>query len=361
MADRWRFLLEDVISGQVILDSLDVAEGGSVEASLNRAGQVRVAVPQGSPHMPLLREAEGRVALYALRDDRIEVGGLIMDVAPDGETVKVTADGWLGYFDHRTIRVDRQFTGEEQFDIVETLIDDIQDEAEWGDGFDLGIVVDYDAVSGVTRDRLEEYRPWRAKNLGEALRQLASVTDGFDMEMRHEVSGGTVTKVLWLSYPQAGRDVGALFEADARGGNILPGYRASRSARGTAWVGAGWGDGSDEARLTSAYVDETKRGVLVPLEASPSFSGVTVQGTLDDHVAATFASSASTRQTITIPVDPDRDPRWGDVRLGDTVYVRIDDRFTQIGTDSAGPVAHRFVGWSFDVDEDLPTLTLEPT
>ncbi|MCA1569781.1 MAG: hypothetical protein LC798_05550, partial [Chloroflexi bacterium] len=247
---EYRFILEDVISGLIVADDVDLAPGVTYEDTLNRAGGIKATLSMDSPYATEELLSEGRTALYVMRNDRIEQGGIIWDITPSSDgTLDLVADGWLGYFDHQVIETDRVFDGVEQFTIVETLVDDLQDEAEHGAGYDLGISVAWDAPSGVLRDRLEDYRPWRTKNLGEAVRQLAATVDGFDIAMRYELAGDRIVKTMRLYYPSKGRDTGHVFELDALGGNITN-YALPRSARTMAWAGRGWGDGADEARLS---------------------------------------------------------------------------------------------------------------
>lgn len=352
----YRVLVEDIVSGHIATTSLDISSLRYAD-HLNRPGQVRATVAMGSPDATEALLREGQVALYVERNGRIEVGGPLWDITPDGDTIELVADGWLGYFDRRTIEVDRQFTAlaaVDQFEIVETLVDDAQDVGEFGAGYDLGISVAWDALSGVTRERLEDYRPWRMKNLGEALRQLAACLDGFDMAMAYELDSDRITKTLRLFHPTKGRDAGHLLEYEHGKTRNVAGYSWPRSARAMAWAGTAWGDGADEARLSSArYSDETKRGTYPPLTAAPTFSGVTEQATLDDHAGGYFSRTSNPRRVPVLTLDPTAPPLWSDFTIGDTLRVRIDDRYAQVDG------AFRFVGYEMAAETDTPKLTME--
>lgn len=577
MPAEYRFIVEDIMSGFILTDHLPL-DDVRYDDWLNRPGQLTGRLPMSSPFATEELLREGQVAIYVERNGRIDWGGIAWEIVPSSAgQIDFAAEGWLGYWDHREIRTDRQFTQIEQFEIVETLIGDAQDEVVFGDGYDLGITVGWDAPSGVLRDRLEEYRPWKTKNLGDALRQLAAVEDGFDMAMRYTFAGNTLAKDLRLHYPMKGRDTGFVFEygtggfrqvrtaksylvldgaagyasapwsgdvttelevglrfapvdstpasmtsmvhqwgggggsrafrlvlltsgalrlqlsdgsttpsvdssvsaalptaecrawatwraSDGRvqffkeiGGVVeqvgsdrtialssiadrtqdievgrprntavslaanvyeawvrgvdgqvvfhadfdrqapgttsftersgktvtitnaeivedastvtvttvrdttpAPGlrsnvvaYRYPRIATGMAWVGDGWGDGTDETRLRSSYVDETKRGVYPPLDAAPTFSGVTEPATLAENTAGAFARTNHPRRLPVLTVNPELDPQWGTYELGDTVRALIGDRYVQVD------VVARLVGYAMDVTADRPTLTLE--
>lgn len=230
------------------------------------------------------------------------------------------------------------FTDTDQFEIFAGLVMDAQSQAKFGVGWDLGIDVVWSALSGVTRDRVEAYRPANAKNLGEALRQLAAVVDGFDFAMSYTLNTTTdrIDKSIELFYPTKGRDTGFLFEFDP--GNDPDSPRPSNViARGFAdpvdfaWAGDGWGSGNDDTRLKSSYVDETLRGVYPPYDAAPQWNSVVEQSTLDEHTAAAFARTNRPRRVPILRVDPDLYPAWGDYTTGDTVQVRTIDGYGSTG------------------------------
>jgi hypothetical protein len=356
MPAGYRYLIEDVMSGIIVADDLPLNDVRYDDA-LNRPGSLSASLAMSSRYATLEILREGQVAVYVERDGRIDWGGLIWEIIPEsGQKIAIGAEGWLGYWDHRTIRKDVQFDNIEQFTIAATLLTDAQDEVVFGDGYDLGIPVTWDALSGVTRDRLEEYRPWKAKNLGEAIRQLAAVENGFDFAMSYQVAANRINKAVKLYYPRKGRDTQFLFEYDTDPtgqpvGNIVS-YRYPKSAASMAWAGDGWGDGADETRLKSSFVDETKRGVFPPFDAAPSFTGVTIQSTLDEHTEATFASSKDSRRVPIITVNPDLPPKWGDFLLGDTARVIIHDGFVQLDG------SYRIVGYQIEPRSDRPQLVL---
>jgi hypothetical protein len=344
---EFRFLAEDIITGQVKTKDLRLS-GWSCTDLLNRPGNLTAQIGITDPDCTEQILDPWKTAIYLMRDGQIEWGGILAppSLGLGDQALSISCFGWTGYWDRRVIRVDRQFSATDQFEIVQTLIEDAQDEAEFGEGWDLGIVVTWDALSGVLRDRLEAYRSFQAKNLGEAIRQLAALEDGFDFTMLYEIDTGTdrIDKSLKLWYPRKGRDTDFVFEYDrtSSGGNVLA--RGFADQVEFAWAGDGWGSGSDETKLSSPYVDEDLRGVFPPYEDAPSFSSVIEQETLDENTVAWFAAKNRPRRTPVLEVDPDRYPKWGDWSMGDTAYVRIVDGYGSTG--AAGPQTNRITGWT---------------
>lgn len=363
MAD-FRFAVEDIPTGHIKTQSMALA-GWSVGDVLCRPGALSASLALDDDDCTEEMLAPWRTAIYLVRDDAIEWGGILVPpTLPLGSrALSISCFGWLGYWDRRTIRVDRQFTDTEQFDIFSTLVADAQDEGEFGDGYDLGIAVDWDSDSGVLRTRAEQYRAFQGKNLGEALRQLAAVSDGFDFSMLYEVNASTdrIDKTILLHYPRKGRDTGFLFEYDSAAEDD-PRPATNVVARGFAanagdfvWTGDGWGSGADETKLVSPYVNEDFRGVYPPYDAAPSFSSVTEQDVLDENTAAFFRGRLP-RLTPVLQVNPDMAPLWGDWSMGDQVLYRCDDGYGSTGANM--PQTNRITGWAISDSGNVHQVVL---
>ena len=386
--------MEDILTGMVLTQDLPLNDALVGDLS-NRPGSLRGSIPVG--HSMATEELldEGRRAIYWERDGKIEFGGVLWSVnrGLGNRNLELQVEGWLGYWDHRDVWRDRQFTATDQFEIFQTLVEDAQDEAYStalggpGADSDLGITVTWDALSGVLRDRTEDYRDYQAKNLGEALRQLAGLSDGFDYGMQYAVNLSTqrIDKTIKLWHPRRGRDTGYLFEFDRGVSTVLsPGvyeetyeetygdeartiprqgrsnitrWGVARDASKMAWRARGWGDGIQSARLRSEAITEARRGVYPPLDASFSFSGVTEQSTLDEHTAADLSRVDQPNRLPQVEVNPALFPKWGDWEMGDTVRLRIDDGYGSVGLDA--PLEVRIVGWSVAPRSDRPVLTFE--
>lgn len=383
--------MEDILTGMILTQDLPL-NAVSVDDVLNRPGSLRGTLPVDHPMATRELIDPGRRAIYWERDGKIEFGGILWDAtrSPGSREIQLQVEGWLGYWDHRDIWRDRQFTSTDQFEIFQTLIEDAQDEAYDtalggpGTSADLNISVTWDDLSGVLRDRLEDYRDTKAANLGEALRRLAGVGEGFDYGMQYAVNLTTdrIDKTIKLWHPTRGRDTQFLFEFD--GGSqvetadtypetypeIYPGgythrpgksnitrWGVAESAQGLAWKARGWGGGYDTDRLVSQQVTEARRGVYPPLDvAFTTFSSVSEQATLDENTAAALTRTDHPTRLPVVEIDPTKYPRWGDWELGDRVLLRIDDGWGSVGP---APQEARIVGYRMSPKDDRPTLTFE--
>lgn len=370
MAAEYTFLVEDVITGEIgELPLNDVV----YEDYIRRPGKLTASLPLSDADENVELLDVGRRAFYVLRNQIIDWGGLLMNatVPMSGDAVKLTCIGWLGWFDDRGIWTDRQFAATDQFTIFKTLVDDAQDAAAnigydsagnptgvlAGAGADMGINVTWAALSGVLRDRLQDYRYFAGKNLGDALRQLAALDDGFDFGMRYAINagGGKIDKSILLSYPQQGTDY-----SDQIGFEYVRGEQSnvldrgiSRDATAMAWRLRGWGAGSDVARLQSTQITAALRGVYPFFDGQYSGSSVIVQGTLDQNTAAALATTDHVIEMPSVQVNPLLDPKWDTYGLGDIFNFSIDDGYCS----SFG--AHRIIGTKMDAAKDLPTLYLQ--
>lgn len=361
---EFRYLVEDITSQRVI-GTLPLY-GVQYEDFIRRPGSGRSAITMRDADDNIDLLEPGTRAIYIERNGVIQWGGRLI-ATPIGlgdEHVGLVIEGWLGYWDHRDIWTDRQFTDIDQFEIFKTLVDDAQDPAAVvdpvtlatnGAGADVGITVEWDALSGVSRTRVEEYRYFGGKNLGAALRELAALDDGFDFAMQYTRTADQIIKTIKLFHPRMGRDhsneIGFEYER-GRQSNVLR-RGLTRDASKMAWRVRGWGAGAEVSRLRSDQISEARRGLYPFLDGQGNFSSVVEQATLDDQ---TIAAAGAQDHPIVVPaleVDPARDPKWSTYSLGDTFRVRIDD-----GLASAdGP--HRIIGYRMNADVDRPTLFFE--
>ncbi len=343
------FWLERLPSGVIITQDFPLDDWSWAQA-LNRAGTL-------SGRLPLTAELgeptwldPWRTAIYAVEGTQVRWGGILSPptLGVGDQSLQINAFEWPGYFDRNDILVDRQFSDTEQFEIVETLVRDLQ---ELDPDFELGIDVTWDAPSGVLRDREEAYRLFQAKNLGDAIRQLAAVRDGFDFAMTYTINPATnrIDKALKLYYPRKGRETGYTFEyeRDAETNVVAHGFADPVDF---AWLGNGWGEGSDATKLRSEYLDDTLVGIYPPFSTSPSFSSVSEQATLDANTEGFFERRRRPRRIPVTRVDATRYPRWGTYTLGDIMRVEIADGIAS----TSG--RFRLTGWK--VDADSPTVDL---
>jgi len=387
------FLREQLPTGELSL--IEFGPGWSYEDVLNRPGSLNAVMSLTSDYATEQLLDPWRTAIYPLRDGTIDDwGGVLLPPSLSMGANELTIDcfGWLGIWDRRRIRKPYTPTDVEQFDIFTQLITDGQDTdyynslltadqlaeledhlAELGlatdyDWANLGITVVYDEPSGVLRTRSDDYQVEKTKTIGDAIRQLAAVIDGFDYAMEYSLNATTdrVDKTIRLYYPRKGRDTNFTFEYE-RATDDHPVGPTNIIQRGftdpveLAWNGDGWSSGNDATRMRSPYIDPTLAGVYPLYDAAPTWSKVTEQTTLDENTAAAFAR---TRRPFRLPqwqVDPTMSPAWGDWSTGDTVIGKVRD-----GYGSSTPVVGdrvRITGWKVQESGEhyiTPGETLAP-
>lgn len=215
------------------------------------------------------------------------------------------------------------FSGVDQFRIVADLIAHIQSIS----GGDLGIVVAWTALSGVTRDRT--YLDVDAKFAGEAIEQLANVEGGFDWTLETSGTEDAIVRTLRLS-PLAGRDTSYLLDwtADGEGhfgGDQILGVSLGESSRGR--VQRVYGTGKD---IVSSAEDPNLLGHMRLTESTRAWMDVSVQSTLNAHTARELALNKQPTKVVGFTLNPDVEPQWGELVLGDRVNVAVDDGWAQI-------------------------------
>lgn len=250
------------------------------------------------------------------------------------------------------------FTADDQFRIVEDLIDHMQSIS----GGDLGIVVERTpTLSGVTRDRSYDLD----SSIGDLIERLADVDDGFDWWCGPTGDIDSLAWTLELTYPRRGRDTGCRFDlnvatdgpwpvlATAAGRPLFLGtgdlvavgaqqagttggssnivrYGLAESSRRQAIrvVAAGAGEGATQPRR--AAEDPNLLGVLPLTETAGSWLDVTVAATLQTHADRRLGIDRRASKVPSLVVDPDAEPRLGAYIVGDTVRCRIDDGWSQV-------------------------------
>ena len=252
------------------------------------------------------------------------------------------------------------FANTDQFQIVKQLVDDAQNQTKFELGYDLGIHVIWDALSGVTRNKTGAYTPWLAKNLGDALRDLAAQENGFDYEWIYAIDASTdrITKTIKLHYPMLERDTGFAFEYDtddtAAPTNVIS--RGFTDPVQMAWTGDGWGSGNGPTRLTAPYIDATLLGIYPPYDAAPTWSDELSQAELQTKTNAQFQRTNRPRRSHVLRVNPDMDPKWDEFGLGDCIMLRINDGYASVGVNN--PAVYRVTGRKVDYDANHYDVTM---
>lgn len=316
---RYTYLAADLLTG-VVRDELPF-ETVTFSLVMNDAGGFTGTMPLRTDALSHLSMsdtlARGKTAIYVLRDGIPVWGGIHWGTRANVEqnSLQVAGQDWLSYFDRREVRVTCAYAGADQFLIFADLVS----YAQGLPGGNLGVQVQYDALSGVTRDHTY---PWyETKNIGEALRQLADVDNGF--EFQAETTGAnltSLTRVLRLGYPRRGRRTGVIFELSK---NIeLIDFDDDISGMVNDMVVFGAGEGQDMKRATAADPNKISRGLPL-LQGSRSYKDVSVQSTLQAHANKELLNAKGGISGLRVQLkSTDPDSTFGSFITGDEVRVR---------------------------------------
>lgn len=207
---NYRFLAYSLVANS-FLDELPVTSSAPLGSALNAAGGLTIQVarsahnPQGVDPTKAVRDldaatAPARTAVFVDRDGGLTWGGIIWTRrrTASGATWELGCSSFESYFDRRVIKDDLTYTGIDQLTIAAALVTYAQAQP----GGNIGITVP-SVTSGVTRTM--SYNAEQRTVIGQALRDLAGLDQGFDFAIRVDWVAGVPTKTLELSYPGRGR------------------------------------------------------------------------------------------------------------------------------------------------------------
>lgn len=305
--------------------------GVTWSTALNDDGALSGNIPAGTARgrLDLRSLLHARTAIYVLRNNQIVGGYILWDDTPTPSGLQISDGqclGFLSYFNHRRIRRTVTYLQVDQFAIAEDLIDTAQDLP----GGDIGITT-LGLASGVLRDRT--YLSSEVKNIREALLQLGSVENGFDLTVTVGRSpDGSPRKVLALGYPTLGRSQRATGLVLEYPGNVVnyDWARLGSSLATTVFAIGGTppgvtSDPDNDATLRSQADNVSLVDAGWPvLESDVSFTDVTEQSTLDAHALGEAAVRSGIVVVPTLVLYGD-DPPLTSYMVGDFVRVRITD------------------------------------
>ncbi|MBM7770623.1 hypothetical protein JOD54_000827 [Actinokineospora baliensis] len=259
-------LFRDVLSG-VIHGELP-AEKFSYTTTLNAPGSASFTIDL-SPTLrhvtPYTVVAGGATALYVERDDRVVWSGLLWNTRPDyaAGTLELACEGWLSYYRSRHYHATTRFSGVDQAEIARSLL---RHAANYGTGSNLGMIRFGDETHDVPRDRT--YKQSERKPIGEAVEQLAAVSNGFDFSFTSEWDGRELWTWFRTHYPATGRERDITLE-QGRSCDIPTATVGGTSVVTHAYA-IGSGDGADQVAASAG----TPSPIFPRLEAVDTYGDV---------------------------------------------------------------------------------------
>jgi hypothetical protein len=178
---------------------------------------------------------------------------------------------------------------------------------------DMGFARGAGPISGVLRNIA--YSAIECKVLGDAIDELATMSNGFDYEVLPDMT--------WMTYfPDKGQDNGITFEF----GKNISGMAWTLDASGMINQLTGIGTGSGPNSLKSVADDFILEGTYGLLQGSMTFSDIKQQGILDRVTGENLRLVKTVRSQPQLQVYTN-DPPFGSYGIGDVVTINAQDGF----------------------------------
>ncbi|ALE91812.1 hypothetical protein AOC05_04905 [Arthrobacter alpinus] len=358
----YRFIVCELITGKV-LDELPMVITSDLTRFLKMYGEGTLALPLFDGRGRLVSDTweqailPQRSMILVVDDaDRIVWPGVPQSRGRQGAGKNASLINFpcrtLEAYPIRRYMPTRNYRGMDQASIFQSMLETMTDG---------GIGLDYDCPdTGVIRDR--PYNDDENARVYDRVNELSAVLDGFDWTI--DVAWGDdahtfVRKIARTGYPYLGNRTASPVHTFETGQNVTDFDFQEPWGEGDAATHVrAIGDGEGESKLMSAPVIDTVREAAgwPRLEERRTFSGVTVQTTIDSHARAVaqylFAGQKVLTLTARNTVHGEDFTRLGDLTLGDTARININT--PQLRLDAVWPV----VGWSLTPETGVykPTL-----
>lgn len=360
---RWQYLICDLVTG-VVIDELPLT-GVRMSKLVNGAGQISATVRLGGLSGQEQRDVYEltrpvRNTICAVREGVPWWGGIIWasDYNSDQHTVTLAGADFWSYFDHRKVvealpapplagtyvaGLTYAQAAVEQNQLARNLVALAQSHT----GGNIGMTFDT-AATGVLRDR--SYQGYDLEYVGEALRELAAISDGPDI--RFDVAG----------FDSAGRPVRRMLTGTPRLGQSGTPHRWDYGANldSFVWSSGGGamanrtfaqGDGEERGSVIAVAADYTRIADGWPLlETDDIYDGVVDVPTLQGHADAVLGALSLPLVTVTLTVRGDLTPSLTEWAPGDDAQIVV-PRGHEFFRDGMQATV-RMLGTDVDVSDD---------
>jgi hypothetical protein len=331
--EEYTFLVTQLLTGNVI-DEVELQSFHWNEL-YNRPGSAQATARVDDRTATRTNYASWQNGLWIRQGDEILWGGYMGSVSPISGTraLQIPVFGFEEYFRTRFLRSIQgmtnanvsysgiQWTNKDIFLIAKDMITHAQSFATG----DLGVVVDYGALSGTITS--QTYYAYEFKPVGVAFEQLADNIAGFDWRYRFDWSGSKPRCTIWLSPVPQGRRTQFVLELDHNPGKTnlqsLDSESSTPPVNGVAAAGSGEGDA-----MLKSYVSDLGTGYPL-FEGMVSYKDVTQQATLDNHAYKHLARNKVPQANLTVSIASDGEPKHNEFICGDELFVKVDDGWNQ--------------------------------
>ena len=360
----YRYLFADLLTNDILAEL--PLTGVTFTQALNQAGTLNahllISDAREGAYDIQGSTIPGRTALYVERDNVLVWGGIIWlrTYNADKQTLDFSAREFESYFERRRIAVSQAYNNTDQLTVVESLVNNAQSATNGN----IGIIVGSE-TSSVLVTRV--YYQYELKNLFEAIKDLATSSEGFDFNIDvYYDSSLNPRKILRLDYPYRGTPYSStsptalVFEFP---GNIIA-YDYPEDASITANLLWGVGPGSNEGKLLAEADIPGQWAAGWPLlEDATNYADVYDPALLSNLTSAEVTAKQNPVTSMKIVLSgPQDDPPLGSFKTGDQCLVRItDSRFPNNGSGYGLVVIKRIIAINVEAGENGPeriTLTL---
>jgi hypothetical protein len=321
----YTFLLVDMVSGQVTgaVPLLDVFLSRDLLGNDSLTGSLALADPSVQASGPHSLTSESRTAVYVDRDGRLLFGGPIWKRLWDSNTklLQIQAEGWMSYLNRRIILQDSTYTNVDELTIAAALVTQMQ----VGVNDNVHIIVP-NLLSG--EPRTITYLATDRKSYGQALVELATLLDGFDVGFEATYVGGVPTPNLILGYPRRGASylTGTVGAAVLEYPGNVSSYRwpIDGTLLATQVIVDGQGSGGANPSAIQQNAGLLQSG-YPGLDRAFSYSDLTDQAQVTSHVQAQAAAWAQPTAFPEVRVRAELDPILGSYTVGDDIRLILTD------------------------------------
>lgn len=352
---RTNVLREELpLVGPSLGGALNGSGGFQAQLPLKLAAQTALGVFRSRAADLWAASTPGRTVVYVEADGVLLPDAWIIWTRRYDSTSQTAALGGLSlfsYLEQRRISETLTYTNTDQLAIARQLVTWAQGRPGGSIGLEVGTETD-----GVLRSRT--YWAHERKKVGEAIRQLAAVDNGFDFAVEVAYDAGVPTRYFRIG--TRGRTAATTGHVFEHGRNMIS-YQLTEDAtkQATRIYADGAGDGPTMLQATADRTDIVDAGWPL-LEDALALKDITVQSTLQAHATGVVNARALPVTVAAVTVNATGDPALGEWVVGD--YARfvfgahptIQDPIFPTRTEQI----YRIIGYTFRPDDRTVELVL---
>ena len=358
----YTYLPADTITGTFVGDELPLSNV-SYDIRVNDAAQMTADLPVDGITGPVDFLEPGRTSIYVDHGGSIPFSGILWDwPIYDSETrsLQLSFLDFFSYWDHLLISESLSYAATDQLAVARSLFGYGMNKG----GSNLAPAYTGTALSGVLRDR--DYLGTDLAPIGQRIRELSAVDQGFDFRVYSRWENGYPRRVVQLGYPILGRAYpasGLVFDLDVDCTKWTAG-KAGSVVASTIYATGSVAPGSPSGTLPDTYLadDPSVRAAGYPrLESAQTFDEITGATSLQQRASGALTVSRVPQQTMQFILNGDSGPDVGSYLPGDQCLGKVarGDGLFRYGAEITATIT----GVSVRVDDehnDTTTLDVAP-